>query len=213
VAQAAELRDRAGVLERLMPLYRQLEVTVPQSLGSKDAAGLRELLASFEEQVEASGAVLRAYEALGQAPPPHFRSWDLEVLRERAANMTAKSELLREVVQLDAQLGRTKMDWDLPIWEPERLRAHADGLAEQAAETAAHKEKQKLLGKVEAALWLRKLDPPIALHMMTTPQLRKLLAKLNGSPTGADANGAATAGPGAAAQASPKDVSAKKPAS
>ena len=160
------------------------------------------------------------------------------------------------------------MDWDLPTWEPERLRAHADALAEQAAETAAHKEKQKLLGKarharatrqrhpshltsqalpppppptpppphvpshlapsrrslpslpqVEAALWLRKLDPPIALHMMTTPQLRKLLAKLNGSPTSTDnasptdAATLAASAPGVAAKASPKDAPAKTPAS
>lgn len=82
------------------------------------------------------------------------------------------------------------MDWELPAWEAERLETHAAGLKEKVETQAAHKEKQSLLGKVEAALWLRKEEPPIALHMMTIEQLRKLLAKLhaaNGAPAPADA--------------------------
>lgn len=166
-----------------MPLYRQLELELPSNLGTKRAHDLDAMRAQLKKRVDACSAVLAQYEALGQAPPPTFRTWSTELLRERDANMTAKAELLRNVVKLDAQLGRTKMDWELPVWTTERLEEHAAALQQQVSALAAHKEKQVLLGKVEAALWMRREEAPIALSTMSTPQLRALLQELKASFT------------------------------
>lgn len=177
---AAELRRKATLLaNEMLPLYQQLEAQVPPSITRKTEAELTAMRASLVERVDACADVLTEYQRLGQAPPPAFRSWPASQLRERHANMTTNAEILREIVKLDAQLGRTKMDWELPTWSVERLSEHAEMLTQKVTELALHKEKQELLGKVEAALWLRKQDPPMALHMMRADQLRDLLSKLS----------------------------------
>ena len=55
------------------------------------------------------------------------------------------AEVLREIVALDATLGRVKMDWELPAWDEGRLRSHADALAEKSDALLARKEKEGLL--------------------------------------------------------------------
>ena len=100
--------------------------------------------------------------------------------------MTSKAELLREIVRLDAGLGRVKMDWELPAWGEDKLRAHAAGLREKSAAQAARKDKEEMLGKVEAALWLRKQEPPVALGSLSTEELRELLSKLSATPRAND---------------------------
>ncbi|KAL1514411.1 hypothetical protein AB1Y20_003512 [Prymnesium parvum] len=180
---AAELRARAAEVEALLPLYRQLSLAPPATLAATDAAELGRLKRAMLERCEASSALLASYEALGQSPPPYFRTWSVASLREREANVTAKSEVLRGILRLDAQLGRTKMDWELPAWEEERLLAYSEELRGKVEAHKGHKEKQTLLGKVEAALWLRREEAPIALQTMTVEQLQKLLAKLSGTPS------------------------------
>ena len=186
LALAAELRERHALLcDSVLPLYGQLELKPPATLLQRSAKELEELSTTLAERVRACAAVLEQYESLGQAPPPTFRSWGVAQLEERAANMTAKAEVLREIVALDATLGRVKMDWELPAWDEGRLRSHADALAEKSDALLARKEKEGLLGKVEAALWLRKQEAPVALATLSADELRELLKKLNAAPRAA----------------------------
>ena len=46
-------------------------------------------------------------------------------------------------------------------------------LEEQVIEAERRKEKEELLGKIEAELWRRK-EPPVALATLSTKKLRKL---------------------------------------
>ena len=55
----------------------------------------------------------------------------------------------------------------------------------QVEQTRARRERDQLLGKVEAALWRKdpEADPPMGLSTMTTSELQEVLAKLNGERT------------------------------
>jgi len=52
----------------------------------------------------------------------------------------------------------------------------------QVEATRVRREREALIGKVEAALWKREPDaqPPMGLATMSTSELRAVLAKLNG---------------------------------
>jgi len=52
----------------------------------------------------------------------------------------------------------------------------------QVEATRARREREQLLGKVEAALWRKdpEAEPPMGLSTMSSSELRRVLAKLNG---------------------------------
>ena len=56
----------------------------------------------------------------------------------------------------------------------------------------ARKEREELLGRVEAALWKKdpESEPPMGLSTMSNAELREVLAGLNGGLNGAAAAGA-----------------------
>lgn len=184
-----ELRARKALLDDVLPMLAQLyEGKQEQALGGgkplaeRSSAELVELNTTLSARVQASGLVLAEYESLGQPPPPGFRTWPLSTLKERHANMTSRRDELRDVVRLLSQLGRQRMDWSLPELSADELREHAAGLAAQVAEAAERKERATLLGKIEAEMWRRKEETPIATTTLSTDELRGLLARLQGTP-------------------------------
>ena len=62
--------------------------------------------------------------------------------------------------------------------EVTQLQEYAASLEGKVAEAEKRKEKDILLGKVEAELWRRKEEPPVALATLSTSKLRKLLKHL-----------------------------------
>jgi hypothetical protein len=52
----------------------------------------------------------------------------------------------------------------------------------QVEATRARREREQLLGKVEAAFWRKdpEAEPPMGLSTMSSSELRRVLAKLNG---------------------------------
>lgn len=185
-----ELRARRELLSRhVLPMLRQLEETPPRDLAASSAVKLEVLNGSLTDRVAACADVLAAYGALGQEAPPDFRSWGLPRLIQRHDNLTIKWPELNAVLRLEARLGRPKMDFGLPEWPKPKLLVHAEALEAKVAETAGRKEKDALLGKVEAELWRRSQEVPIGLPLKSTDELRALLASLRGAGAPAAAKG------------------------
>ena len=186
-AALTELRARSHLLaSSVLPLLRQLELERPPDAGApltqRSSAELAALNTSLTERVASCGALLAEYEALGQPPPPTFRSWATETLGSRLDNPTSKRAELQAIVALQAQLGRQRMEASLPEWSAAALREHAAALAAEVEEVSARKHKARLLGKVEAELWRRGEEAPVALATLTAEKLEALLAKLKGAP-------------------------------
>ena len=58
------------------------------------------------------------------------------------------------------------------------MAARIAQLEPQVAEREATTEKEELIGKVEAALWMKGQEVPIGLPMKNTTELRAILKKL-----------------------------------
>ena len=191
----AELRARKACLKSVLPALGQLSdgTTKPEDLqaltGSQRPGGLAkmssakltELNATLAERITASGTLLAEYESLGQPPPPGFRMWSMSTLEERYDNITSKRAELIEIVRLLSQLGNQRMDWNLPAKTTEELSVYTEKLNKEVAEFLERKERQTLLGKIEAEMWRRKEETPIATGTLDTPQLKALLKKLKSS--------------------------------
>ena len=175
-----EVALRRELLGAILPLLVQLDQPTPAApqLAAMDASELVRLNASLSARVEACGALIAEYEALGQPAPPGFRSWPVQEVHARRALLVAKGPLLREIIALGAPLGSPRLDWSMPEWSEERLAQHAEALRAQAAETIQRREHSIMLGKVEAAFWRRGEETPIATGSLSTEQLRTLLASL-----------------------------------
>ena len=175
-----EVALRRELLGAILPLLVQLDQPTPAApqLAAMDASELVRLNASLSARVEACGALLAEYEALGQPAPPGFRSWPVQEVHARRAHLVTKGPLLREIIALGAPLGSPRLDWSMPEWSEERLAQHAEALRAQAAETIERREHSIMLGKVEAAFWRRGEETPIATGSLSTEQLRTLLASL-----------------------------------
>jgi len=130
--------------------------------------------------VAACGALLDEYESLGQPAPPGFRTWPLEKVNARLDHLTNKGEMLRTICKLNTKLGGARLDWGMPEWSEEKLEAHVASLRVEVEETATRKEKAVILGRVEAALWKRNMDVPVALATLSTNELYTLYAELEG---------------------------------
>jgi len=181
LAAADEIRARRELLRTVMKMYIQLDQTVSASqLAARPSAELRQLNASLDARVQACGALLAEYDALGQPTPPGFRAWPFEDVVARRAQLISKGGLLREVLAVGAPVGSPRLDWDMPEWSEARLMAHIAQLREQAADTLARRQKAVLLGKVEAAFWRRREEVPIATASMGTEELERLLEHLEG---------------------------------
>ena len=185
-----ELRRRKELLStNILPLLAQLEQpadaqSLGKPLGARSSDELEELRGTLSARVEACGALLAQYDAIGQSPPSGFRAWPLARLEEHLAHFNAKGDELRAVAQLLSRLGSPRVDGDLPEWDAAALKAYATTLEEQVVELEARKEKEELLGKIEAELWRRKEEAPVALATLSTKKLRKLYKHLK---TGGDA--------------------------
>lgn len=179
----AELRARRSLLSgHILPLLASLQEEAPRALAANTALELEALNATLTDRLSAATDLLAAYEALGQEAPPDFRAWPLNKLEERHVNLTTKWAELNEVLRLEARLGRTKMDWALPEWPADKLRSRARELTLKVSELSARREKDELLGKVEAELWRRgQKEVPVGLPLKTTEELRELLATLRGA--------------------------------
>ena len=182
-AALAELRRRKALLsDHVLPLLTQLDQAVEgaskRPLVQRSASELEELNATLTRRVALCGRVLEQYEMLGQPPPPDFRSWPGERLEARLTNLTAKAPELKKINGLLSQLGRQRMDWAFAEWSVDALREHAAQLVEQVAEAAERKAKAKLQGQVEAELWRRNEEVPVALATLGCDELRALLTKL-----------------------------------
>lgn len=182
-----DLRARTALLEGdLLPKLAQLyEQGKPEQalaggkpLSQRSVAELEELSSALSERIDASGRLLAEYESLGQPPPPGFRAWPLAELSARLEDMTSKREELREVVRLLTQLGGKRIEWSLPTKSVDELRAYIAELAVKAEEAKERKEHKVLLGKVEAELWRRKEEAPVALGSLTITELQALLKRL-----------------------------------
>jgi len=164
-AAADEVRARRRLLAKVAPLLAQLEQSTALSqLAIRPSEELTAMAEGLATRVDACGALLAEYESLGQPAPPGFRSWSLDQLTTRRAQLLAKGEVLRELIALGAQVGSPRLDWNLPEWSDEQLRAHVESLRAQASETTERKQKAALLGKVEAAFWRRceeVFEPPM----------------------------------------------------
>eukprot|EP00316_Scyphosphaera_apsteinii_P015685 CAMPEP_0119305962 /NCGR_PEP_ID=MMETSP1333-20130426/6827_1 /TAXON_ID=418940 /ORGANISM="Scyphosphaera apsteinii, Strain RCC1455" /LENGTH=400 /DNA_ID=CAMNT_0007309155 /DNA_START=36 /DNA_END=1238 /DNA_ORIENTATION=+ len=162
----------------IAPAYAQLGMKVPASLSEKTAEQLRELDATLAARVQGFARVQYEYTKLGQTPPPYLASWNVSLLEERFTNMTTKAHALRRVLHLQKLLGQTRMDWELPAWETTSLIKLATTLEPQVKALQERRQYQELLGKVEAELWLRRLEAPIGLAALSTAQLRAFLLDL-----------------------------------
>ena len=182
-AALAELRARRALLEEsVLPKLRTLEQPVDgpskKPLGSRTSEELEQLDASLAERVSACALVLAEYERLGQSPPPNFRQWPLADLNTRLDNMKSKGAQLRTIATLHAKLGGKRMDWSTPDKSVTELAAQIETLETQVAESQERKTTQELLGKIEAELWRRKEEAPVALATLSIAQLEELLRKL-----------------------------------
>ena len=88
--------------------------------------------------------------------------------------------LVWQVVRLLAQLGKQRMQESVPKMTKEELRGYASELGVKLAEAEERKEKAELLGKIEAELWRRKQEAPVATGSLDIPELKALLKKLQG---------------------------------
>ena len=73
------------------------------------------------------------------------------------------------------------MEWSMPERSLEELAKITKKLKKKVRERAERKEKAELLGKVEAELWRREEEVPIATSSLSIAELRALLAKLQGA--------------------------------
>jgi len=187
-----ELRLRRELLTEVVPKAAQLqyELTGGKPLAQRSVAELSELNSTLTLRIEACGHVLAEYESLGQPPPPGFRTWPVATLRERHVNMTSRREALVEIVSLLDQLGKQRMDWSVPEMTPEQMGALARSLRQQVEEAAERKEKASLLGQIEAEMWRRREETPMATATLGVEELKALLAKLQGTPTAGGEHGA-----------------------
>ena len=185
-----QFRARKSLLEEhILPQLNQLADADKQEqlhggskpLAARSSTELADLNATLSARVEASGTLLAEYESLGQPAPPHFRMWPIEELRTRLNDMRTKREELREIVRLLAQLGGQRMEWSMPERSLEELAKITKKLKKKVRERAERKEKAELLGKIEAELWRREEEVPIATSSLSIPELRALLAKLQGA--------------------------------
>ena len=174
------LQQRLEAVVKLKPKYGALELALPAGLWSKDEEELAAAERALEERTAACGVLLDLHERLGQSPPLGFRAWPLADLEARAAELREKMPQLRKVAALSAQIGQPRLDMSIAAWSAEKLEAHAASLAARVAAARARKEKEELLGKVEAALWRkdRSAEPPMGLSTMSTSELREVLAAL-----------------------------------
>lgn len=183
-AALVELRRRKDLLSaHVLPLLVQLEQPVDtpsigKPLGAQTADELHELHETLRARVEACGTLLAEYEALGQPPPTGFRAWPLARLQQQLAHFSSKGEELREVAQLLSRLGGPRVDGDLAEMDVATLKEYAATLEEQVIEAEKRKEKAELLGKIEAELWRRKEEAPVALATLSTKKLRRLYKHL-----------------------------------
>ena len=69
----------------------------------------------------------------------------------------------------------------MPERSVEELGKITKKLKKKVRERAERKEKAELLGKVEAELWRREEEVPIATSSLSIAELRALLAKLQGA--------------------------------
>ena len=179
LALASELEARHDALKgTVLPALAQLSQRPPKALAERPAAELQTLGAALRARVDACASVLSGYEAIGQPPPPDFKSWPPELLHARAANLTAKAAPLRRIAELEARLGRKNLDWEVAALDDAALAARIAQLEPQVAEREATTEKEELIGKVEAALWMKGQEVPIGLPMKNTTELRSILKKL-----------------------------------
>ena len=179
LALASELEARHDALKgTVLPALAQLSQRPPKALAERPAAELQTLGAALKARVDACASVLSGYEAIGQPPPPDFKSWPPELLHARAANLTAKAAPLRRIAELEARLGRKNLDWEVAALDDAALAARIAQLEPQVAEREATTEKEELIGKVEAALWMKGQEVPIGLPMKNTTELRAILKKL-----------------------------------
>jgi hypothetical protein len=169
--QSGESSTHSSVLEEARRFCKK-------PLAQQSVAELADLNATLDARLDACGLLLAEYEALGQPPPPDFRGWGVPKIEERLHNMTVRREDLLEVVRLSAKLGTRRLDWAMPELTSEELRAHIASLGDQVSEAQARKEKAVLLGKVEAELWRRKEEAPVALATLSVPKLNDLLQRL-----------------------------------
>ena len=184
-AALEDLRKRKELLgSRVLPLLAQLEQpadapSLGKPLSTCSVEELDELQSALSARASACGKLLSEYEALGcQPPPPKFRSWPLEKVEAHLALFAAKGDELRSVASLLSRLGGPRVEGDLPTMEVTQLQEYAASLEGKVAEAEKRKEKDILLGKVEAELWRRKEEPPVALATLSTSKLRKLLKHL-----------------------------------
>jgi len=163
----------ATIAELILPAYAQLDEPAPNNLICRSDAEIRQLNATLRERVYMSARVLESYDQLGQHPPPRFRSWKIEKLQARFQNMTMKAPLLRKLVAYHAQLGQVRMDWELPAWSEEALTERCAQLEAQVRESRTRRQKEELIGKAEAAYYMRGEEPPFGLAMKSSDELRQ----------------------------------------
>lgn len=180
IAEEAAER-KAELLAEASALYAQLELSPPASLQAQGEAALRQSIDTLGERVAACAALLEAYRALGQAPPDDFRAWPLERTNARLAILTEHAPLLREALLLQTKLGGARSVEALVESSAAELEETLATLRAKAAETTARRAKDTLLGKVEAALWMHKQEPPVGLASMSAEELQALLHKLLGT--------------------------------
>ena len=181
-ASYTTLRDILRRLEfcrqHILPACKQLNMRPDVEICDKCLSELELLSASLQERVKACARFLDCFVRLDQTPPSDFRSWAPDELNDRAQTIELKEPLLRKVLSLQSQLGSKRMDWSLPDWSEESLESRIMELESQLKVHQAHKEKQKLLGQVEAAFWIRKMDPPIGLSGLGIEELKDKLRQL-----------------------------------
>ena len=77
--------------------------------------------------------------------------------------MTTHSAELKKIVTLLSKLGGKRMDWNLPEQSGEELKATIATLEAQVKEASERRRTSELLGQVEAELWKRNEEAPVAL--------------------------------------------------
>lgn len=175
-----ELRARKQLLtEHVVPMLKTLEQPLDgQKLGARSSEELAELNTTLAQRVASCASLLSQYDLLGQPPPPGFRSWPLEDLDARLTKMTTHSAELKKIVTLLSKLGGKRMDWNLPEQSGEELKATIATLEAQVKEASERRRTSELLGQVEAELWKRNEEAPVALATLSIAQLEELLKRL-----------------------------------
>jgi hypothetical protein len=128
----------------------------------------------------AVSALNSAFEAVGfvQQPLDAFQGVALSRLKALQRDFTDKRELLREYHLLQVRLGMRPsrpMKWLAPTMTEAELKERICTWRTEVAEKDKSKAHEQMVGRVEAALQLKGMKPPVGLRMSSVDELASFL--------------------------------------